>query len=359
MKKKNYWWQLIQLFFHFKRKSIELPFYPIRLWIEPTNDCNYACVMCPNKDLQDKGYMEFTLFQKIIDQVKSSTFDINIVHRGESLLHPQIIEMITYAKSHDLYVRMHTNGSLLTEEMAVKILRAGLDQISFSFDGYDKETYEKIRKGGNFDQTFRNIIRFLEIKKEKRSRTPKTAVEVIDFGGKIGKKFRELKTSFLQSFEDLPLENLVIKNSITGLENSAKKNLPRILPSVRFHGMPSLSAGMELWLPALKIFSINIPSETSRIIRSRKFGTDKECRISGKRWLPGISRNSKHALSATGSREKDFSASPRDTSGNSSPNRCLELGGLNCLIIFIPAVADLTAWSAHRNTVFRKRICDD
>jgi len=227
MKKKNYWWQLGQLFFHFKKKSVKLPFYPIRLWIEPTNDCNYACIMCPNKDLKEKGYMEFILFQKIIDEVKSSTFDINIVHRGESLLHPQIIEMITYAKSHGLYVRMHTNGSLLTEEMAVKILRSGLDQISFSFDGYDKETYEKIRKGGNFDQTFRNIIRFLEIKKENHSKTPKTAVEVIDFGGKIGKKFRKMKTSFLRSFENLPLENLVIKEFHNWAGELGKKEPPK------------------------------------------------------------------------------------------------------------------------------------
>ena len=47
-----------------------------------------------------------------------------------------------------------------------ELIDSGLDQISFSFDGYDKKTYESIRVNADFEKTIGNIVRFLEIKKE-------------------------------------------------------------------------------------------------------------------------------------------------------------------------------------------------
>jgi len=169
--------------------------------------------MCPNKDLkeEDKGFMEFDLYKKIIDEAQNFAFDINLAHRGESFLHPQLIEMIDYAKKKKLFVRLHTNGSLLTEEASYRIIQSGLDRLSFSLDGFDKETYERIRKGGNFEKTIANILRFLETKKEVQVKKPEVVVEVIDFIHKENKNLASAKNEFFSVFKNQPLNGLVIK----------------------------------------------------------------------------------------------------------------------------------------------------
>lgn len=211
----RYWLQLSKLFFHYEKKSTTLPYLPVRIWVELTSHCNYKCLMCPNKDLEeeDRGFMEFVLYKKIVDEAQNFVFDINLAHRGESFLHSQLIEMIDYAKKKNLFTRLHTNGSLLTEEIAHGLIQSKLDRLSFSLDGFDKEIYEKIRKGGNFEKTIDNILRFLAIKKEAQVKKPVTVVEAIDFDQKENKKLADSKDEFLGLFKNFPLNDLVIKKA--------------------------------------------------------------------------------------------------------------------------------------------------
>ena len=207
----NYWMRLLRLFYHYKRKSTVLPYMPVRLWVELTSDCNYGCVMCPNKDLkdEDRGLMPLELFTKIMDEAAGWVFEINLAHRGESLLHPRIPEMIAYARKKKIFTRLHSNGSLLTEDLSRRLIGEGLDRLSISFDGYDKATYEKIRRGGDFDKTAANIVRFLKIKHEMGSKTPETAIEVIKFPPV--EESAESAESFRKRFEGLPLDSFVTK----------------------------------------------------------------------------------------------------------------------------------------------------
>lgn len=205
--------RLARLFYHYKKKSVRLPYHPVRLWVELTSFCNYRCIMCPNKDLksEDSGEMDIALYKKIIDEAAAFAFDVNLAHRGESLLHPRLTEAIAHAKAKSLYTRLHTNGSLLTESLSRRIIQSGLDRLSFSFDGYDKETYEKIRRGGDFTKTVGNIIRFLEIKKAMASRTPKTSVEVIGFDDRNRAQAARSRKEFEAKFRNLPLDGFVFK----------------------------------------------------------------------------------------------------------------------------------------------------
>ena len=213
MKPSKYWLRLLKLFRHYRKKSTYLPYFPVRIWIELTSVCNYRCIMCPNKDLKKDahGFMDFSLYKKILDEAEDFIFEVNLAHRGESLLHPQIVEMIDYAQKKNVYTRLHTNGSLLTEELSHKIIEVGLDRISFSFDGYEKKTYENIRVGGDFDKTIANIVRFLEIKKEAHSKKPLTAIEVIHFNHKDIQNSSDVEEKFKSQFKDLPLDSFVTK----------------------------------------------------------------------------------------------------------------------------------------------------
>ncbi len=213
MRKKRYYSRLIRIYSSYKRKKIRLNYLPVRLWIEPTSVCNLRCIMCPNKDLEksQKGFMEFDLFRKIIDEARSFVFDVHLLHRGESLLHPEFFKMVRVAHEAGLVTRFHTNGTLLDEEKSFQLIESGLDQFAFSFDGFDQETYERIRVNADFEKTIGNIIRFLEIKKRLGVRKPSTIIELIQFPGLLADGGRAKLKEFKGRFRGLPLDKLVIK----------------------------------------------------------------------------------------------------------------------------------------------------
>ena len=185
-------------------------YLPLRIWLEPTDRCNLACPICINRTIPDdqKGDMPWELFCSIINQLEGEICDINLFHRGEPLLHPRISEMISYIKARKMTTRIHTNATKLTKQLSNNLLSAGLDYISFSFDGFDKETYERNRVNAVFEETLDNIINFLKNKKELKARNCFTVLQIIDTGFSRDQK---AKQKFLKNFSGLPLNKISIR----------------------------------------------------------------------------------------------------------------------------------------------------
>ncbi len=186
---------------------------PSRLWIEVTNHCNLKCRLCPNKDIpkSKKGYMDFSLFKKIINQIEGIN-DIYLFHRGEPFLHPGIFEMIDLAKRRPVTVRIHTNATLLDQKNIKNILDSKLDFISFSFDGYLKQTYEKNRVNSNYSKTLEGILSFLNEKKKLGKKRPYTVLQVMEYDEEYGSSdFNMQKKEFIKKFEGLPLDRFVTR----------------------------------------------------------------------------------------------------------------------------------------------------
>ena len=120
-----------------------------------------------------KGMMEVGLFQSVVDQA-ADHLPVTLVpfFRGESLLHPHLVQMLSYARIKGLQpIQLATNGSLLDREVGRRLLDLGLDFISFSLDTIDAEEYSRIRGNGHLDQVIRNILRFIELRDKGGYRT--------------------------------------------------------------------------------------------------------------------------------------------------------------------------------------------
>lgn len=161
----------------YRTRDLRACFMPAIYQIEPTSDCNLACIMCPNRVLRDKPYLEWDLYRKVVDEIGQFARTIKLSYIGEPLLHPKIVDMITYAKSHsEAKVVMFTNGTLLTHPISVDLVYSGLDEIVFSIDGSSLATFEKIRRNANYDEVVRNIEDFLLYKDD---RNPRAAINFI------------------------------------------------------------------------------------------------------------------------------------------------------------------------------------
>jgi radical SAM protein with 4Fe4S-binding SPASM domain len=152
-------------------KRARVPGGPLTLAIESTAKCNLFCPMCPRETLYfPPRDMDLSLFRKIIDEAKDFLEFAVPYGVGEPLLNPEIYDMIAYCKKLGVPTGISTNATALTEEAGRRLIEAGLDYIILAFDGASRETFEKYRKGADYDKVRNNILAFLRIKKEMHSR---------------------------------------------------------------------------------------------------------------------------------------------------------------------------------------------
>lgn len=147
---------------------------PGHINIEVTNDCNLRCVMCPGRKMpRPVGYMKMALYQKICDEaLRIGTRSFLLYLSGEPLLHPELPEIVRYAKEAGIsFVGLSTNATLLTESKARQLLESGIDRITISLDGVNKETYESLRIGARFNQVIKNVQGLLKVRKKLTSGT--------------------------------------------------------------------------------------------------------------------------------------------------------------------------------------------
>lgn len=143
--------------------------YPLLVDIELSTACNLKCPMCYTitEDFAKKvhrGFMEFNLFKKIIDEIAGKVPAIRLSLRGEPTIHPDFIKCIHYAKQAGIKeVSTLTNGSTLSEPFFEKIMLAGIDWITISIDGIG-DMYESIRKPLKFVDTLNKLKMIKEIK---------------------------------------------------------------------------------------------------------------------------------------------------------------------------------------------------
>lgn len=173
-----------------KEYPLEAPF-PKNLMIELTNACNLKCVMCYNRLMKRKrGFMDAATYGFILDNAAEIGIKmVGLYTTGESFLHPQVFDFIRLAKEKGFeYIYMTTNGNVLNEKKIKKIFDSGLDSIKFSIDGISKESYEKIRVGGNFEKLYNNIKALRETRDALKSKLKIYASFVL-----VNNNYHELK----------------------------------------------------------------------------------------------------------------------------------------------------------------------
>ena len=152
-------WHLRPLFHYFGKA-------PLAVDVELANACNFRCVMCHQAKgwlkKKDEKIMEWSTLRRAVRQCKRlGVYSMKVNWRGEPTLDPECAEKIRYMKQRGIHeVMMNTNGSKISSGLAQELIESGLDRIIFSCDGISKETFNQIRKGGDFDTLIKNMKNF-------------------------------------------------------------------------------------------------------------------------------------------------------------------------------------------------------
>ena len=159
-------------------------YYPLFVDIEVTSACNLRCPFCATtfrrKGIK-KGFITFDAVKRIIDEgVSNNLYGVKFNIRGEPLLHPEIHEFVRYAKQRGLIdVYFNSNAMLLTDDIARKLIDAGLDRLSISFEGITKDVYEKYRVGAKYETVLSNIEKIQSLKKKLGVEHPKIRIQTV------------------------------------------------------------------------------------------------------------------------------------------------------------------------------------
>ena len=162
--------------------------FPKVVLVDTISYCNLKCSMCVHKDMnRKKGIMSWDLFARIINEIAEVDKNIRVwmVFFGEALLlkrsKPSIFDMIAYAKGKGLTdVVMNSNANLLDESASRGLITAGLDALYIGLDAFTPETYSQVRVGGNYEQTVKNVIRLMDLKKTLHASKPDVFVQFVE-----------------------------------------------------------------------------------------------------------------------------------------------------------------------------------
>lgn len=196
------WWKT--LLFHLRRGRGHLFRYYLnrrrwRLWpakqhvgvfpehvdLELSSLCDLKCPMCYTitdrfkREVPHK-LMDWDLFTRLVDEcVREGVYSIRLSLRGESFLHPKIVDMVRYAKRAGIReVSSLTNNHRLDEAMFRELMDAGLDWLTISFDGIG-ERYDSIRWPNTFAKSIAKIRNYQAIKQELGSVKPVIKVQSV------------------------------------------------------------------------------------------------------------------------------------------------------------------------------------
>jgi len=221
---------------------------PISYSIEPTNHCNLKCPECPSglgSLTRPLGLLNPDDFNKLIDDISSTGFYIQLFFQGEPFINKNIYGMINYARENNVYVSISTNGHFINEENVDTILKNAPDKIIYSIDGLDEESYQNYRVGGTFKQADAGLRSLLKRKRKINQKHPFTELqfivmkqnehqldEVMNYGKEVGVDKVVFKTMQISSYENalkfLPsnkkYRRYIIDNGSFGIKGKMKNH---------------------------------------------------------------------------------------------------------------------------------------
>ena len=147
------------------QREVNVSSLPSRLYIECTAACNISCAQAccaPETGItrtRQAGMLDFDVFRRVIDEAGPSLVRVDFFNYGEAFLHKRAVEMCEYIKATfpHIYLYTSTNGLAFNEEQIRRLVRSGIDEVTFSIDGATPEAYAIYRQRGDFKKAIRHL----------------------------------------------------------------------------------------------------------------------------------------------------------------------------------------------------------
>jgi Fe-coproporphyrin III synthase len=131
---------------------------PVVVW-NCTRQCNLSCLHCYASAGYEAGpqEMDTTQGKRLIGDLAEFGVPVILFSGGEPLLRKDLFDLARCASDHKIRVALSTNGTLITQKIAVNLKNIGFAEVGISLDGIG-EGNDRIRgKGGAFEEALQGI----------------------------------------------------------------------------------------------------------------------------------------------------------------------------------------------------------
>ena len=129
-------------------------FAPRLIFWEMTTGCNLRCIHCRASatDLMSPDDLSYGESCALIDQLGDFAPFILVLSGGEPLWRPDVFDLAERARARGIRVALATNGTLVDEDKAHRIVTSGIRRVAISLDGADAATHDSFRgQAGAFE----------------------------------------------------------------------------------------------------------------------------------------------------------------------------------------------------------------
>jgi radical SAM protein with 4Fe4S-binding SPASM domain len=131
---------------------------------EATAGCNLACRHCRrlevSRALSKRDMTTEQVRRGLIDGLAAVGRPVLVCSGGEPLLRSDLFELAAYARARGLPIALATNGTLIDEPLADRIVQAGFERVAVSLDGAEAATHDAFRQQtGAFEGAVRALRR--------------------------------------------------------------------------------------------------------------------------------------------------------------------------------------------------------
>jgi radical SAM protein with 4Fe4S-binding SPASM domain len=125
-----------------------------------TTKCNLKCKHCYSDSVDQASPDELSTEEALhlVDDLSSWDIGLLIIDGGEPLCREDLLDIVRYASSKGIRTTIGSNGTLIDEATARKMVDAGVMAVAISVDGVDAVTHDSFRGvSGAFEQTLKGI----------------------------------------------------------------------------------------------------------------------------------------------------------------------------------------------------------
>lgn len=213
----------------------------LKMLMDAINKCNLRCVMChfAYDVTQKEPVVQWT--PEVLETLEHGVFP----HVEHALLSvgteplmwkgfPQLLDALS--RQRVPITEMITNGLLLTETLAEKIVALPMSKVQISLEGATKETYESVRINGDFDRFVAKVELLGAAKAAAGSRFPRLQFNIAMMRRNVDEMLDLMRLAHRLGVEELDLRHLVILEGL-GMEQEsligAKERSNRMMDQVR------------------------------------------------------------------------------------------------------------------------------
>jgi radical SAM protein with 4Fe4S-binding SPASM domain len=136
---------------------------PLEVLFEVTHRCNLPCTHCYLPDHLDHGELTLDEIRTLFDQLRDAGTVFLTLTGGEVLSRRDFLVILDEAVARGFVVKVLTNATLVSDEIADHFARAGVLEVSVSVYGATAEVHDAVtEQPGSFVRTMAGIARLRE-----------------------------------------------------------------------------------------------------------------------------------------------------------------------------------------------------